>query len=68
MDDRGLNCFPEGEISYCQKHRNDYFRKLNKYISSDENEEKAISLLKKYQQDVMMSIKRSKCSFHIGSC
>jgi hypothetical protein len=52
MDDIGLNCFPEGEISYCQKHRNDYFRKLNKYISSDENEEKAISLLKKYQQDV----------------
>jgi hypothetical protein len=52
MDDIGLNCFPEGEISYCQKHRNDYFRKFNKYISSDENEEKAISLLKKYQQDV----------------
>lgn len=52
MDDIGLNCFPEGEISYCQKHRNDYFRKFNKYISSDENEEKAVSLLKKYQQDV----------------
>lgn len=52
MDDIGLNCFPEGEISYCQEHRNDYFRKFNKYISSDENEEKAISLLKKYQQDV----------------
>ena len=52
MDDIGFNCFPEGEISYCQKHRNDYFRKFNKYISSDENEEKAISLLKKYQQDV----------------
>jgi hypothetical protein len=52
MDDIGLNCFPEGEISYCQKHRNDYFRKFNKYISSDENEEKTISLLKKYQQDV----------------
>jgi hypothetical protein len=52
MDAIGLNCFPEGEISYCQKHRNDYFRKFNKYISSDENEEKAISLLKKYQPDV----------------
>jgi hypothetical protein len=26
--------------------------KAHKYISSDENEEKAISLLKKYQQDV----------------
>ena len=52
MDDIGLNCFPEGEISYCQKHRNDYFRKFNKYISSDENEEKAVSLLKKYQQYV----------------
>ena len=52
MDDIGLNCFPERRISYCQKHRNGYFRKFNKYISSDENEEKEISLLKKYQQDV----------------
>jgi len=52
MDDIGLNCFPEGEISYSRKHRNDYFMKFNKYISSDEYEEKAISLLKKYQQDV----------------
>ncbi|CAC5396937.1 PIF1 [Mytilus coruscus] len=52
MEDIGLNCFPEGEVKFSQKHRNDYFIKFNKHINSKEYEDSVITLLNYYGQKI----------------
>ncbi|CAG2187271.1 unnamed protein product [Mytilus edulis] len=52
MEDIGLNCFPEGEVKFSQKHRNDYFIKFNKHINSKEYEDSVIALLNYYGQQI----------------
>ena len=52
MEDIGLNCFPEGEIVFSQKHRNDFFVRFNRYLNSDEYESSAKTLLKYYDQSI----------------
>jgi len=46
IEDIGLNCFPEGEVKFTHKHRNDFFIKFNQYINSDEFEKRQFSFWK----------------------